>query len=486
MVRENIRFSEPNFTTDGVFFYSMVVDAQILSCKVDDGTTAFSYPLDTAPSYDIKELHWDGVFFWSLEDSKSGDPLVVDGFVIRKWAIDDFICKLISTFSFIDDSTHTYRASAFAVEHYRTSLGAGNNAGFGNGYTGVNVMDEINLYDTSRIDVGDIVYFVKRWTSAQNRYGSSNIEQLYVNSVVDTDTVEFSTNTIVDPYGDGQGWRGYEANPSATEPLPPDEVYWTKYLWVFNSYYGKTEASALYKINAYNGSNISQYSGTQYGNVGGSVFYVKYDTSSTTDPDHSYGLTFNTSVANEAASGGLQTYVSYIKGSTCLFYNVSTGVTDRSLLVDITKIDSVTLWDLYDMDIVGQEPDAVILRLQNGTTYKNDQGDFEDDSWSSTYNYDRTLLRRHAKSIAITASPSIVPVTTGSATIVAHVRDQYNESVAAGVTVAWTDDDSGTGSAYLSPTSSATDSFGQARTTYFAGDLEKDVKITAACTWVAS
>jgi hypothetical protein len=483
MVRENIRLGKTNFTTDGVFFYSILEDSQVLQVKVDDGTVAFTYPLDTAPSYAIKELEWDGVFFWSLEDSKTGGN--VDGFVIRKWAIEDSICKLINTYSFVDDATHTYRASAFSVEHYRTSVGLGNNAGFGNGYTGVDVMSEIYLYDTSRINVGDILYFVKRWTPAHRRYNTTDIEQLYVNSIISSTKVDFSTNTVVDPYSDGYGWRGKEASFSASEPVPPDEVYWTKYLWVYNDYNGKVATPALYKINAYNGSNIAQYGGTQYGSVGGATFYVKYSTD--THSGNNLTLTFNTSISNETANGGRQVYSLHIKGSSCIFFNTSTAVTDRSMIVDNVKTDTITIWPLFDMAVVGTEPDITLLRLQLGTTYKNVGGSYVDEAWA-TYNYDRTLIKRHAKSIAVTAEPSIVPISTVAASIVsAYVKDQYNEAIPAGVQVTFVDDDAGANSAEVTPINSGlTDVFGKATASFKSGILEKDVKVTATATWVAT
>lgn len=482
MARENIRLSKGNFTTDGTFYYSILEDAQVIQVKVDDGTVAFSYPLDTTVAQAVKELVWDGVFFWSLEDYKPA--ATITGFVIRKWAIDDFICKQITHYDFIDTATQTYRASSFAVEHYRSAVGPGNDPGTGTGYTGVNILDQIYLYDTSKLSVGDIVYFVKRWTPAHRRYGTTDIEQLYVNQILSSTRVEFSTNTVGDPYGDGKGWRGIEANPAASEPLPPDEACWTKYLWVFNSYSpGPVATPALYKINAYNGSLISQYTGTQYGSVGGSTFYTKYSTDTKADPDHTYGHTFNTSVVNDVTRGGYQTYVVFIKSNACLFYNTSTGATDRSLAVDNVKVDTVNVWTVYDMDIIGTEPDVTLLRLQTGTTYKNVGGTLIDETWA-TYNYDRTLLKRHARSIAVVSEPTIVPIVTGSATFTATVRDQYNEAIPAGKTVSWTDDDSGVGEASVSPASSSTDAFGRARTTFLAGATEKDVKVTATCTWV--
>ncbi len=42
MVRENIRLSKPNFTTDNTFFYTILEDSQVMQVKVDDGSSSFS------------------------------------------------------------------------------------------------------------------------------------------------------------------------------------------------------------------------------------------------------------------------------------------------------------------------------------------------------------------------------------------------------------------------------------------------------------
>ena len=482
--RDNVKFSKPNFTTDGEFYYSMLEDSDVLQVKVDDGKVSFSFPLDTSISETIKSLEFDGIFFWTLEDHKNGGD--VDGFTIRKWAIDDFIVKQIQKFDFVDNATHTYRASSFAVEYYRTSVGLGNNDGGGNGYMGVNLQKEMFLYDTSKLVVGDIVYLVKRWTPTHQRYGTNNVEQMMVNEIISSTKVGFSSNTVVDPYGDGRGWRGHEASPSAGQAVPPDEVCWTKYIWVFNSYSpGPTSTPALYKINAYNGSNIAQYSGTQYGSVNGSVFYTKYSTSSKTA--NGMTNTYNTAIVTDSEAGGKQTYIIYVKASSAIFHNATTNTTDRSMNAGNVKVDTISIWDVYDMAVTGVGTDVVLLKLQTGATYKNSGGTIVDEAWSN-YNYDRVLIRRHVESIAITATPSIVPITTGTASIAAYLKDQYNNTVPAGVAVYFSDDDSGAGSASLSPqyppTPAYTDAFGRAYTTFYAGGTEKDVKITATSTWV--
>ena len=163
----------------------------------------------------------------------------------------------------------------------------------------------------------------------------------------------------------------------------------------------------------------------------------------------------------------------FVNSSSLLFYNVTTLAVEKALNLDNVKQNGISVWDVYDLAVAGHGSTVSLYRLQRGTTY----GDpLADETWSSAYSYEKTLLARIVNSISVVAEPTILPA-DGSSTssITAVVRDQYSNPVS-GKTVNWADDAGGR----LSPTTSTTDVFGQAFTTYIAGTEEDDVKITAS------
>lgn len=463
MARENVKFSDPNLTGDGTYYYSLIDNSQVLQAKVDDGSVAFTYPLDTSVGNEVKALEWDGVYFWSLEP-KSG------GFIIRKWAIQSFICKQQQKFEFSDGGSHTYDADAMAVEHYRLTVGDNDNGS--GGYT--LGLSSIQISDTSMLSSGDVLTFVRKRTSAASRSGTSFVEQAVVQTVDSGTQVTVTSAMSGDPYGDGKGFRGPSASSGGSEPTPPDLVYVTKNLWIANKHSpGDPSTPALYKVNAANGSNLTQYSGTQYDGVGGCTFYTKYDRAGS-DPNK-----YNTTIDVDSDLGGKQTYLLIARSSVLLFFNVNTNVVDRSLVMNNVQTDTVTTWSVYDMYVGGEEPDIVLFRLQDGTTYKDESLVEQDESWSEN-NYEKQLLRRVVSSIAVVAEPSIIPADgVSTATVTAVLRDQYNDLIPSGKQVNWSDD---SGENRVSPTQSATNDFGEASTTYTAGTTEQDVKITAGVT----
>lgn len=451
--RENIRVSDPNFTCDGDYFYCLLYDAQVLQVKCDDGTQGFSYPCDTAIGSTINALEYDGVYFWSLED-KSGS----DGIIIRKWAIDSYLLKQQAAYTFTDGVTHTYTCNDMAVESYELSVGDNNN-GVG-GYTVGKTIVEIS--DTSMLTPGDVLTFVRRRTSAQSRYGTSYVESKVVDSVISATEVQLTSAMTGDPYSDGKGFRGPSATFYGGDPAPPDLVYVTKNIWLFNDDAPNSPGTgAIYKISSSTGSNLVQYSGSQYLGIKGSTFYTKYNTSGT------YPYVYNTTIDSD------NQYLLLVNDSSLLFYNVEDLSVEKSLSIDNVKANLVDVWDIYDLALSGHEPNVSLFRLQAGTTYGSPASD---EAWSTAYSYEKTLLARVVNSISVIAEPSILPA-DGSSTayITAVVRDQYNNPVAS-KTVNWSDDAGG----QLSPTSSTTDVFGRASTTYTATSTEDDVKITAA------
>lgn len=456
MSRENIQISNQNLTTDGIYFYTMSYDNQVLQAKVDDGDTAFSYPLDTAVTSNVNSLEWDGIYFWSLEDKSGGD-----GIIIRKWAIDSFLCKQVNSFTLTDGGGHTYRADDMAVEYYCLSVED-------NGLDGINApftygLSAVKVSDNDVFDSGDTVNFVRRKTPTAQRYGTSYVESKVV-SVVDGDgeTLHFGSAMSQGVYGDSGGFRGPSATFGASDPTPPDFIYVTKNIWLLNDNApsGST-TGALYRLNPSNGSVTVVYSGNQYDDVTAATFYAKYNVSGT------WPWEYNTSV------DGTEKYVLFAKDTNILFFNVDTLVVSKSLSLEgISKVAGGT-WTVYDMTVTGFEPNVSLSRLQNGTTYGTP---LADEAWSSAYSYEKTLLRRIVSSISITATPAILPSDgVSQSQIVATVTDQYGE-VVSGKSVVWSDDGEGsiTGS-----NPSTTNAFGQAYTTYTAGSSEEDVKITA-------
>ncbi len=475
MVRQNIRLSEGNFTSDGTYFYCMLDGSQALQQKVDDGTVAFTFPLDTSVTGNILELSWDGVYFWSLEDNGSS------GFYIRKWAIESFICKQKQLFTFTNGATHTYDSSAFAVEHYRLTVGTNDN-GSGGYTTG---LTDINISDTSMLEPGDVLTFVRRSTNIASRSATTQVEQAVVQLVLSPTQVRLTGAMAGNPHGDGKGFRGPSVVPGGSSPLTPDEVFVTKHLWIANANApGAPGTPALYKVRASNGSNIVQFTGTQYSSIGGMTFYTTYNQGTGIDVN---ATKYNTTIVDSASLGGKQTYVLIARSNTLMFFNASTGAIDRTLIMNNVKVDTVSIWPVFDMEVLGIEPNVVLYRIQNGTTYKNSSLVLTDESWgASQWNYEKQLLRRVVSSISVSADPSIIPADGNSTSnITATLRDQYNDLIGSGKTVNWSDDSGGSGGGTgqgLFNAQSTTDAFGVARNTYKAGTTEQDVKITAAVT----
>jgi len=449
--RENIRIADPNFTTDGEYFYSLSKDAQILQVKTDDGSVAFSYPCDTQIGDTVNSLSWDGVYFWSLETKTGGG-----GLIIRKWAIDSYILKQLTSFTLTDNATHTYSSNDMGVQFYELTVGNNNNGG--GGYT--KNLSQINLSTTTGLSPGDILTFVRRSTPTHNRYSTSYVEVATVQSVMDSDTVVLTGVMSGDPYGDGKGFRGPSASyNSSTEPVPPDLVYVTKNIWLLNDYApSNTSTAAIYRINPANGNVVVAYSGSQYLNIKGSVFYAEYTTAGT------FPWVYNTGITAK--------YLLFVNSSSLLFFDVDSATVTKSLNLGNIKANGIDVWDVYDVAVGGHGSTVSLYRLQSGTSY----GDpIADENWSTAYSYEKTLLARIVNSISVVAEPTIVPA-DGSSTssITAVVKDQYNNAVS-GKTVTFSDDAGGR----LSPTSGVTDVFGKVHTTYVAGNTELDVKITA-------
>lgn len=222
MSYENIKFSKPNMTVIDGYFYMLDENWDGLVQKLDDGTISFVYPLDTIISNPVKNLEFDGVNFWSLEDP-GGDEII-----IRRWQIENNICDLKDTFSL----SPGYSSEAFTVEHYHTSLSAT--------VSGGDDIIQVNRYYDTVISGGVTL------TLGPNN--SDQYEDAIVNSVSGTNI----TLTSGTQYSYDVG----------------DEVNFYLYLWVFNS----DGSGSLCKIDARTGNLLNQHDDSEYDNIKACTF----------------------------------------------------------------------------------------------------------------------------------------------------------------------------------------------------------------------
>lgn len=313
MAYENIRLRKQNFVMVDGYFYMIDEDTDSLIVKTDDGSQAYSYPLDTTITTQVLSLDHDGRNFWSLEDSGGNNIR------IRRWYIDNYVCKLRNTFNLIEGGAHKYDSQALSVEHYHVEFS-------GNEAPGQN---NLSITDGTELSSGMTV------TLGPNTNG--RVEEFSVNSA-GADFVIINGNTSY----------AYQTG---------DPVTFYKKLWLFNNYDGLDGANgALYQINAYTGSYMSKTAGGAYKDVKASTFY---DVSS--------------------VFGAGSTAICYVKTTNLLFLdpddlNSSYG----SLSMDNVEDDQATVIDLYDLSIEGTN----IYRLQRKATYYGSTYTFADNTYN--------------------------------------------------------------------------------------------------------
>jgi len=222
MSYENINFKKPNVTVIDGYFYMFDEVWDGLVQKLDDGSTAFTYPLNTVISNSVRNLEHDGINFWGLENPAG------DGIVIRRWKIENNTCNLKDTFNL----SPGYSSEAFTVEHYHTTVATT----ISGGYSDIQVS---RYYDT--VISGSV-------TLTLGPNNSDQYEDVIVASVSGTNI----TLTSGTQYS-------YEVG---------DEVNFYLYLWVFNS----DGSGSLCQINAWTGNLLNQYNDSEYDNITACTF----------------------------------------------------------------------------------------------------------------------------------------------------------------------------------------------------------------------
>ncbi len=155
----NVQLPDANFSTGPIagFFYSCDFDNQRLVRVQADGTFAEGLPVARSTFRNpIKELHFDGTFFWTLEDLPSNL-----GVVIKRWRISPFptaIFPSVIPFEFrwqdevtlINGPNMRWSASAFAIEHYHLKF----NGSFLQGVSAIKVDDASNISPGDKLYLG--------------------------------------------------------------------------------------------------------------------------------------------------------------------------------------------------------------------------------------------------------------------------------------------------------------------------------------------
>jgi len=307
MPYENIKFRKQNLVMADGYFYNIDDNLDALVMKTDDGTYAFTYPLDTAITSQVLSLEHDGYNFWSLEQ-------LSNGVVIRRWYINNYVCKLRNTFSFINSGTDTFSSEAMTIEHYHLTFTANESAGSAS----------LSISDGSKMQSGYTVVL------GPNRFGQ--LQEATVNSA-GADFVNINGTTLYD----------FESG---------DPVSFYKNIWLFNNYYGNDPSTgALYKINAYTGAIISKTQDSSYKDIGAATFY--------TTPSSVFG-----SVAHSIA---------YVKGTNTVFLDPEDlNHSHGAMTMDNVESDLATVIPIFDISMFGTN----VYRLQLKATYYGQTSDF--------------------------------------------------------------------------------------------------------------
>jgi len=412
---ENLKLTKRNFTVDSGYFYMFDEDQDNLLQKTDDGNTSFSYPFDTLMTKEVLSIEYTDPYFWSLEEGSGADDMT-----IKKWKIDNYICKLQKTFNLVENASHKYESEAFSIEHYHTTL---------NGST---VSGSSTIYLNEYSDHSSM-----NFTSTS---GAGVVLHIGPNSNGEEESVEVYTTISGGVTISGTTQYTYDSG---------DEVNYYTHIWMFNNYDGLNSTGALYKFDAYTGDYLTRYGSGTYKDVSAATFY---------------------NVDSFAAYGNVDT-LAYVKGTNTLFINtVEAGGTLSyygSMVMDNVEDDEATVIKVYDIVMDDQN----VYRLQNKATYYGTTYG----PWAN-YSYQLSSLDSFVTSISLAAYPAVIAANQVSTSdIVAIVLDQFLQPIV-GRLVTVTDDNT---LGVITGSPDNTDADGKAQVVYKSGTDATEVKITA-------
>lgn len=379
MAYENVRLRKGNFTIVDGYYWTMDEDTDSLIVKTDDGTIAFSYPLDTTITETVKCMEYDGKNIWTLRETGT-DQVTID-----RWYINNYVCTQRDSFDFVPGPSHKYNVDAFTVEHYHIEFSANEAAG----------QAVLSVTDGSEAASGYTVVL------GPNSLGQS--EEKTVNSA-SAGSININGTTTY----------AYDSG---------DPISFYKKIWIFNNYDGlDSSTGALYEIDAYTGSVITKTATGAFQDVKACTFYgvPKY--------------VFDRSVGPSTVDPRYNS-ICYVKGTNLIFLDpddVTTGFS--SMTMDNVENDQATNIDIYDLAIEGTN----VYRLQLKATYYGSTS-----SWStynyqlSSLNPFITSISLRADPAILPANG------VNTSTITAIVKDQFNLPIQSKQVYFTDDDDNG-------------------------------------------
>jgi hypothetical protein len=454
MAYENITLRKRNVTMIDGYFYMLDEDQDAMIVKTDDGTQAYSYPLDTVLSNPIVSLDYDGRNFWSLENP-SGDNVY-----IKRWSIENYVLKQQDSWPLIADASHKYDSNAMAVEHYHLRVQANANA----------PSSVLQMYQPKTKSTGfDLIAKLTSGTTISLGPNiNGQVEDISVSSV--TVSVAGSTETIYNVNLNSPTTYDYKGPTSSGVDYDYRERYgdpasFYKYIWLFNNWNGiSATEGALYKISSTTGARIgSPFEGGEYQAVQAATFYDV--------PNYVLDRDWqDTPLVNDAFNWPRFNSIAYARTTNTIFLNPDDfSASYGSMTMDNVEDDQASVITIYDLTMEGVN----IYRLQRKATYYGTTYTFAD----STYNYQLSTLEPFITSISLRANPAILPANgINTSQITAIVKDQFNLPIG-GKLVYFTEDDP-SGSIGI-PNPATTDADGVALTVYTAGNSAREVKITA-------
>jgi hypothetical protein len=364
MAYENIYLRKSNFAIVNGYFWMMDDDTDTLVVKTDDGTLAYSYPLDNTIDSSVISMEFDGRNIWTMRATGTNKM------TIERWYINNYVCTLRNTFDFVPGPSHNYSSDAFTVEHYHTTFSDAEAVG----------QSILSVTTTDQMESGYVVVLGPN--------SSGQVEEKTVSSATPGSLQINGTTSYA-----------YEAG---------DPISFYKRIWLFNNFDGTDSSTgALYCIDAYTGALITKYAAGSYKDILACTFFdvPRY--------------VFDKSVG-QATTEPRYNSICYIKGTNMIFLDPSNiNISFGSMTMDNIEEDQATNIAIYDVTIEGTN----VYRLQRKATYYGGTSIFAD----STYNYQLSSLNSFITSISLRADPAILPANgVNTSTITAIVRDQFN------------------------------------------------------------